>query len=173
MTRSSSTATKRRGVALAAAVGVLTLGAVASASAAGPSHTASKGSAAVVSAAKGSKLCVVAVGKPVQAAKAFELDKAVPAVPAAKAGKATKVVKPAKAIKIVKNGDGIELSVVKGVPGKPIRTVKCPVLAFPGKPGKPGVSCKVVAHKNADLALKGIAGKKCHVTPVPATPKKR
>lgn len=170
MTRSSSTATKRRGVALAAAVGVLTLGAVTSASAAGPSHTGSKGSSVVLSAAKGPKPCVVTVGKPVPAAKAFELDKA---VQAAEAAKAVKVVKPAKAIKIVKNGDGIELSVVKGVRGKPIRTVKCPAPAFPGKPGKPGTWCKIVAHKNADLALKGIPGKKCHVTPVPATPKKR
>ncbi|MDT0542303.1 MULTISPECIES: hypothetical protein [Streptomyces] len=170
MTRSSSTATKRRGVALAAAVGVLTLGAMTSASAAGPSHTGSKGSSVVLSAAKGPKPCVVTPGKPVPAGKAVELGKA---VQSAEATEATEVAKANKAVKAVKGIKIADLSVVKDVTGKPIRAPKCPAPAFPGKPGKPGTWCKAVEHQRADLALKGIPAKKCHVTPVPATPKKR
>ncbi|MEU0810003.1 hypothetical protein [Streptomyces sp. NPDC005970] len=167
MTRSSSTATKRRSVALAAAVGVLTLGAMTSASAAGPSHTSSKESSVVLSAAKGPKPCVVTPGKPVPAGKAVELGKA---VQSAEATEATEVAKAGKAVKGIKIAD---LSVVKNGTGKPIRALMCPAPAFPGKPGKPGTWCKAVEHQRADLALKGIPAKKCHVTPVPATPKKR
>ncbi|MGO4422035.1 hypothetical protein AB4Z54_25865, partial [Streptomyces sp. MCAF7] len=124
MTRFSSIATKRRGAMLAAAVGVLTLGATASASAAGPSHTASVGGADVVM-AKASKHCVITAGKAVPAAEVAKIEKgtrearvitratkglkvveAGRTAKAAKAAKAAKVIELPKGIKIIKNGDG-------------------------------------------------------------------
>lgn len=166
MTRSSSTATKRRGVVLAAAVGVLTLGATAAASAAGRSHTVP------TLAAKGPKTCVIMTGKSVPAAKALELDRAVQDAEAIKAGEKARTDKLS------------DVSVVERA-GKPSRAWKCPgpILSSrpakpgkPGQPGEPGVPgkwCRVLVVKGSGTAWKKAPVTDCDATLAPATPKKR
>ncbi|GAA2350447.1 hypothetical protein [Streptomyces cuspidosporus] len=175
MTRSSSTATKRRGVAIAAAVGVLTLGATASASAAGPSHTASKASADAGIAAKGLVLCVATADKPVPDAKTIEVEfteGVIEPTEAAKATEAAKITATAKVRKAVK----FSPSVVRGPHGRPVHAWKCPVPPSPGepgKPGKPGKWCRVLAVKGAGTVWKKDTVTDCDATLAPATPKKR
>lgn len=169
MTRSSSTATKRRGVAIAAAVGVLTLGATASASAAGPSHTTSKASADAGIAAKGLVLCVATAGKPVPDAKTIEVEFTEGVIEPTEAAKITATAKVRKAVKF-------SPSVVRGPHGRPVHAWKCPVPPSPGepgKPGKPGKWCRVLAVKGAGTVWKKAPVTDCDATLAPATPKKR
>lgn len=169
MTRSSSTATRRRGVALAAAVGVLTLGAMTSASAAGPSHTASVASAHAVSKAKGPKHCAITEGRPVSMAKAAEIGRR----GTWDARATTKAVRTAKTVK-----PG-ERSAWEHPTSEQIRAWKCSLSIVTGKPGKlnrpgkPGEGCRVLVVKGADSARKNSPAMECHATYRPATPKKR
>ncbi|MGY0062031.1 hypothetical protein ACWY4P_36775 [Streptomyces sp. LZ34] len=171
MTRSSSTATKRRGVALAAAVGVLTLGAAASASAAGPLRTASKGSADVKIATKGPNgLCAdpsVKLGTPGKGTT----------VP--KAGKAIMVTKPGKFVPGTKPGETVEISkitkrsVPKDATGMPIGIWKCPGLTLQGEPGNQDKPCKVIEVKGDASTWNETPGEECHAIAVQAASKKR